>query len=169
MVVDEPTDRALAPYIDGTPPSSFERLYADAYVPMVRLAFLLTGSASSAEELVQDAFVRVFARWGDVESPHAYLRQAVVNACHSHHRRRGRELRHGPGAATRARVADVEVDLTRQALDTLPERQRKAVVLRYYEDLSEAQIAEVLGCRPGTVKSLLSRAMTRLRKVLPDV
>jgi RNA polymerase sigma-70 factor (sigma-E family) len=168
MVVDEPTDRALAPYIDGTAPSSFERLYADAYVPMVRLALLLTGSPAQAEELVQDAFVRVFARWAEVETPRAYLRQAVVNACRSHHRRRGRELRHGPGAATRAQSTDADIDLTRTALASLPDRQRKAVVLRFYEDLSEAEIAAVLGCRPGTVKSLLSRAMVRLRKVLPD-
>jgi RNA polymerase sigma-70 factor (sigma-E family) len=169
MVVDEPTDRALAPYVDGTHPSGFERLYAEAYQPMVRLALLLTGSPGSAEELVQDAFVRVFARWDEVVSPRAYLRKAVVNACHSHPRRMGRELKHGPGSAARARVVDPAVDLTRQALATLPDRQRKAVVLRYYEDLSESEIAALLECRPGTVKSLLSRAMTRLRKVLPDV
>jgi RNA polymerase sigma-70 factor (sigma-E family) len=168
MVVEEPTDRALAPYLDGTPPSSFERLYAESYAPMVRLALLLTGSPTLAEELVQDAYVRVFARWANVESPTAYLRQAVVNACHSHHRRRGRELRHGPGSAARAQSTDPEVDLTRAALACLPDRQRKAVVLRFYEDLPEAEIALVLGCRPGTVKSLLSRALFRLRKELPE-
>ena len=166
MVVEEPTDRALAPYLDGTPPSSFERLYAEAYAPMVRLALLLTGSPASAEELVQDAYVRVFARWAEVESPRAYLRKAVVNACYSHRRRRGRELRHGPGAAARKQIVDPEIDLTRGALACLPDRQRKAVVLRYYEDLSEAEIADLLGCRPGTVKSLLSRALFRLRKEL---
>jgi RNA polymerase sigma-70 factor (sigma-E family) len=167
MVVDEPVDRALQPYIDGMGPSSFERLYADAYASMVRLAYLLTGSSAQAEELVQDAFVRVFARWAEVSSPRAYLRQAVVNACRSQRRRLGRELRHGPGASARAAL-EPDIDLTAHSLASLSDRQRKAVVLRYYEDLSEAEIAVMLGCRPGTVKSLLSRARTRLREVLPE-
>jgi RNA polymerase sigma-70 factor (sigma-E family) len=168
MVVDEPTERALTPYLDGTAPLSFEELYVDAYVPMVRLAHLLTGSNTQAEELVQDAFVRVFGKWATIESPRAYLRQTVVNACRSQHRRRGRELRHGPGAAARAAAADPEIDFIRDALGALSDRQRKAVVLRYYEDLTEAEIAVILDCRPGTVKSLLSRAMARLREVLPS-
>jgi RNA polymerase sigma-70 factor (sigma-E family) len=166
MIVDEPTERALPPYLAGSRSISFEQLYIDAYGSMVRLAHLLVGSNSQAEELVQDAFVRVYARWADVDSPRAYLRQAVVNACRSHRRRRGRELRHGPGAA--ARAADPEVNLMRDALALLSDRQRKAVVLRYYEDLPEAEIAAILGCRPGTVKSLLSRALARLRKVVPS-
>ena len=168
MVVDPPTDRALAPYVEGPARPSFERLYAEAYGPMVRLALLLTGTPGQAEELVQDAFVRVFAQWEHVESPRAYLRQAVVNACRSQRRRRTRELKHGPGTAARALSLDPEVDLVRDALSRLSDRQRKAVVLRFYEDLPEAEIAALLGCRPGTVKSLLFRALARLREVLPE-
>ena len=168
MVVDQPTERPLAPYIDGAAPKAFEQLYAEAYRPMVRLALLLTGSANNAEELVQDAFVRVYGHWERIESPRAYLRQSVVNACRSHRRRRKRELRHGPGAAARLASVDPEANLMRDALDRLSDRQRKAVVLRYYEDLSEAEIATLLGCRPGTVKSLLSRGLARLRKDLPS-
>jgi RNA polymerase sigma-70 factor (sigma-E family) len=167
MVVDQPTERPLDPYVDG-PDAAFERLYADAYRPMVRLALLLTGSPAHVEELVQDAFVRVYRQWARVESPRAYLRQAVVNACWSHRRRRGRELRHGPGAAARAVTVDPEANLMRDVLSRLSDRQRKAVVLRYYEDLTEAEIAAVLGCRPGTVKSLLSRGLARLRKEMPS-
>jgi RNA polymerase sigma-70 factor (sigma-E family) len=165
MVVDEPTERAMAPYLAGSHSITFEQLYIDTYGSMVRLVYLLIGSNSQAEELVQDAFVRVYAQWSSVESPRAYLRQAVVNACRSHRRRQGRELRHGPGAA--ARAADPEVHLMQDALASLSDRQRKAVVLRYYEDLPEAEIAAILGCRPGTVKSLLSRALARLRQVMP--
>jgi RNA polymerase sigma-70 factor (sigma-E family) len=167
MVVDQPTERPLDPYVDG-PDVAFELLYAEAYRPMVRLALLLTGSPAQVEELVQDAFVRVYRQWHRVESPRAYLRQAVVNACWSHRRRRARELRHGPGAAARAATVDPEANLMRDALSRLSDRQRKAVVLRYYEDLSEAEIAAVLGCRPGTVKSLLSRGLARLRRELPS-
>jgi RNA polymerase sigma-70 factor (sigma-E family) len=167
MVVDEPT-APLPPYLEEQGRGSFEQLYADAYAPMVRLALLLTGSPTQAEELVQDAFVRVFAHWADVETPRAYLRQAVVNACRSQRRRRSRELRHGLRAAERATTGDPEVDEIADALATLSDRQRKAVVLRFYEDLPEAEIAVLLRCRPGTVKSLLSRALARLREVLPS-
>ena len=169
MVVDQPTERPLDPYVDGdAPDAAFARLYAEAYRPMVRLALLLTGSPAQVEELVQDAFVRVYGQWERIESPRAYLRQTVINACHSHRRRRARELRHGPGAAARAASVDPEANLMRDALARLSDRQRKAVVLRYYEDLSEAEIARVLNCRPGTVKSLLSRALARLRKEMPS-
>jgi RNA polymerase sigma-70 factor (sigma-E family) len=167
MVVDEPT-APLPPYVEGSGRDSFERLYADAYAPMVRLALLLTGSPGHAEELVQDAFVRVFARWAEVETPRAYLRQAVVNACRSQQRRQSRELRHRSGTARPATTGDAEIDEMADALATLSDRQRKAVVLRFYEDLPEAEIALLLGCRPGTVKSLLFRALARLREVLPS-
>ena len=168
MVVDPPAERVLEPYVRESTTVAFARLYAETYRPMVRLALLLTGSGPQAEELVQDAFVRVYGQWDRIESPRAYLRQAVVNACRSHHRRRARELRHGPGASLRAHALDPEADLMRDALARLSDRQRKAVVLRYYEDLSEAEIARLLDCRPGTVKSLLSRALARLRKELPS-
>src|SRR5688500_13815569 len=116
MVVDQPTERPLAPYVDDGAPLAFEELYAEAYRPMVRLALLLTGSPNQAEELVQDAFVRVYGHWKDIQSPKAYLRQSVVNACRSHRRRRTRELRHGPGAAARAASLDPEANLMRDAL-----------------------------------------------------
>jgi RNA polymerase sigma-70 factor (sigma-E family) len=167
MAVPDPVDRALPPYLDRDP-DSFAVLYAEAYEPMVRLAHLLVGSNVRAEELVQDAFVRVFAHWADVEHPRAYLRQAVVNACRSHRRRLRREAdwRPDPAADPAAGVAPPEVDELRALLGRLSARQRAAVVLRYYEDLGEAEIAEVLGCRPGTVKSLLARGLARLRDVI---
>lgn len=144
--------------------ATFAALYREQYGPMVCLAHLLTTSNSVAEELVQDAFVRVHRRWGTIDSPRAYLRTAVVNACRSHGRRvtleRARLPRPGP-EATRA-----DPDELWDVLARLPYRQRAVLVLKFYDDLSEADIAAALGCRPGTVKSLTSRALDELRKVI---
>ncbi|MDP9342868.1 MAG: SigE family RNA polymerase sigma factor [Actinomycetota bacterium] len=140
----------------------------------VRLAYLLTGDLALAEDLVQDAFVRLAGRLVHLRDPgafHAYLRRTVVNLSRSHFRRRRVERDY----LERAR-GDVGRDATRwsapsvedrqvlwQALGQLSQRQRAAIVLRFYEDLSEAQVAEILKCRPGTVKSLVSRGLETLR------
>jgi RNA polymerase sigma-70 factor (sigma-E family) len=137
----------------------------------VRLAYLLTGDRTLAEDLVQEAFVKLAGRFLDLRDPDAfpaYLRKTVVNLTRMHHRRRRlerayldrqrREPRPGgadPDVETRHHMKEVLLQLT--------PRQRAAVVLRFYEDLSEAQIAEILGCRPGTVKSLLARGLEALR------
>jgi RNA polymerase sigma-70 factor (sigma-E family) len=146
-----------------TTPASFADLYRDAHADMVRLAYLLTGSQETAQDLVQDAFVAVHRSWSRVQEPRAYLRRAVVNACTSHHRRAFRARRPPvPPPATVELGADELFDV----LASLPARQRAAVVLRYWHDLDERQIAGVLGCRPGTVGSLLHRAIARLREVI---
>lgn len=142
----------------------FADLYRERYEPMVRLAFLLTGSNAVAEELVQDAFVKVHRNWDRAYAPAAYLRTAVMNACRSHHRRRFLERDRRPDPAPEA--AEPQVDELWDAVATLRPRQRAALVLKFYEDLSEAEIAEALGCRPGTVKSLVSRGLEELRKVV---
>jgi RNA polymerase sigma-70 factor (sigma-E family) len=151
---------------------------ADLYVRhaegAVRLAYLITGDRHLAEDLVQDAFVKLAGRLLHIRDPggfEAYLRRTVVNLANSYFRRRKVERRYveregglppiqgeGPDVATR--------DAARAALLTLPVRQRTAIVLRFYEDLSEAQTAELMGCRPGTVKSLTSRGMDKLRPLL---
>jgi RNA polymerase sigma factor (sigma-70 family) len=117
-----------------------------------------------AEELVQDAFVRVHRKWDQIEVPRAYLRTAVMNACRSHHRRRLLE---------KARIGHPPVDAVSphpdemwDALAALPYRQRAVLVMKLYEDMPEAEIAAAPGCRPGTVKSLTSRALDQLRKVI---
>ena len=131
---------------------------------MVRLAFLLTGSPDVAQDVVQDAFVSVHRAWSRVRDPPAYLRRAVVNGCTSHHRRMFRERRNrvAPGST----IVDLGADELFDVLDTLPARQRAAIVLRYWHDLDESDIASALGCRPGTVGSLLHRAIARLREVI---
>jgi RNA polymerase sigma-70 factor (sigma-E family) len=141
---------------------SFVELYRAQRPAMVRLAFLLTGGDSSAEELVHDSFIAVHRRWDEIDNPAAYLRTAVVNACRSHHRRRtlaGRESRRS------VPVVDAPDELA-DAIGRLPERQRTAIVLRYYADLPEAEIATALGCGIPAVKSLLHRALQALREVI---
>jgi len=144
---------------------SFASYYRDLQPEMVRLAVLLTGSRDTAQDLVQDAFVRLHRAWPRVREPHAYLRRAVVNACHSHHRHllvvRREAARLEPPGSTAA-----EPDELTDALAALPHRQRAAIVLRFYADLPDADIAAALGCRPGTVASLVHRGLAQLRRVI---
>lgn len=148
-------------------PAEFDALYRSHYARMVVLARLMIGAMAPAEEVVQDAFVQLFRRWSSVERPLGYLRIAVVHGCQSHLRRRVRERRHEP-APTEPVLFDPMAVAVRDGLRVLTPRQRAAVVLRYFEDLPEREIAKALGCRPGTVKSLLSRSMEKLKGVLDD-
>lgn len=158
---------------DGSDPEgrlseSFAALYEAEFLSMVRLAVALTGSESGAQDLVHDAFVRVHAHWARVEHPRAYLRTAVVNACRSAARRSAREraanARHRAGD-TRT-VAALDADEVFDVLAALPYRQRVALVLRFYEGLSDADIAGILRCREGTVASLVHRGLLQLRRVM---
>lgn len=146
----------------------------EAHAPAAaRLAFLLTGDRALAEDLVHEAFVRLFGRFRDLrhtEAFRAYLRTTVVNLARSHfrHRRVERAYVEREGRAPEVAAADPSgrQDMW-EALQHLQPRQRAAIVLRYYEDLTEAQTAEVLGCAVGTVKSLVSRGLDRLRTEIP--
>jgi RNA polymerase sigma-70 factor (sigma-E family) len=136
----------------------------------VGLARLLTGEPDAAEDIAHDAFIRAagrFAHLRDQASFETYYRRAVVNACRARLRRSRVErqyLRRSIPASTAASdVGPEERDRLWAAIRRLPERQRAAVVLRFYEDLSEDQTAAVLKCSPRAVNSLVSRAMTQLR------
>jgi RNA polymerase sigma-70 factor (sigma-E family) len=148
-------------------------LLADLYVrhadEALRLSYLLTGDGALAEDLVQDAFVRVAGRLMHLRDPggfHAYLRKTIVNLARSHHRHRAVERRY---LERQKEAPPIELDdrsdreRLRQALMALPIGQRTAIVLRYFEDLSEAQTADLMGRHPGAVKSLVSRGMGTLR------
>lgn len=154
------------PLVPAIPPGSLADLYRERYVPMVRLAYLMVGSTTVAEDLVQDAFARMHRHWGRAEHPRAYLRMAVVNGCRSHLRRTAREQAYRRHPSVVGDGVAAEPDELFDALAALPSRQRAAIVLRFYEDLAEADIADALGCRPGTVKSLLHRGLAELRKVV---
>ena len=150
--------------IEHVPVLTFDALYATEYRAMVRLAFVMLNQASAAEEVVQDAFARVYERWAKLEHPGGYLRTCVVNGCRDVQRRQHRLARLRPAAS--APETSAEADLLLDALDVLPPERRAAVVLRYYADLPEAAIAELLDVRPGTVKSMLHRSLRQLREVI---
>lgn len=142
-----------------------------------RTAFLLTGSAQAAEELLQEALVKTVARWRRVRegNPEAYIRQVMLNEVRSRWRRRRRGVEHPtaeladvPGARDlESDVADREVLAV--ALRTLAPRQRAVLYLRFYEDLPEAEVARLLGCSVGTVKSQTHDGLARLRAFVPEL
>jgi RNA polymerase sigma-70 factor (sigma-E family) len=145
--------------------SEFVELFEAQRDRMVALARMLLGSRPAAEEVVQDAFIRVLGRWASIDHPEAYLRVAVVNACRTERRRAKVLARKLPRLRPDDHTTDHPTELM-DVISTLPERQRIVVALRYYEDLSEQAIADILGCTPGAVKSLLHRALPRLRNAL---
>jgi RNA polymerase sigma-70 factor (sigma-E family) len=147
---------------------SFEAFFNEARGPMVRLAFVLTGSIAQAEEAVQESFVRVYERWSTIDDPGAYLRRAVVNRCTSWHRHRAVVRRSEPSVARAESYLDTphESDELAAALAQLPRRRRAVVALRFYEQLDLADIAATLGVSVGTVKSTLNRALAQLRGIL---
>jgi RNA polymerase sigma-70 factor (sigma-E family) len=163
-LVEAPSESTPVP-VDTSRPT-FADFYRATFTEMTRLAFLLTGSAEIARDLVQDSFVRLHGKWDGIAEPRAYLRRTVVNACHSHHRRlRLQRQRHSP--ISQVDVVDLGANEMTDAIAALPYRQRTAIVLRFWHDSSEAEIAAALGCRPGTVGSLIHRALAELRKVMP--
>ena len=149
--------------VGGAEVDLFDALYRSEHLRMVRLARLMVGSQPDAEQIVHDAFVRLHGAWDRVEQPGAYLRTIVVNLCRTHLGRRSREdLRSDVDTGGLDLAPDL--DETWQALCRLPERYRVALALRFYEDLPDAEIARVLGCRVGTVRSLVHRGLDRLRE-----
>jgi RNA polymerase sigma-70 factor (sigma-E family) len=154
----------------------FEELAASARPALVRAAQSVTGRHEDAEDAVQSSLLKAMRAWQRVAGQErwrqqAYVRQIVVNTCRSGWRKWGSrvaigdmpELSHGPETD-----AVDNRQLLSQALARLPARQREVLLLRYYEDLSEAEIANRLGCAPGTVKSSAARALRALRDMLPE-
>ena len=146
------------------PGATFEELWVERRAGLLRLAYLLTGSRAVAEDVVQDAFVQLHRRWDSVRTPAPYLRTSVVNGCRMHHRRTSREQARFADLVTE--TAHPETPVVLDALAHLPYPQRAALVLRYYEDRPEAEIAELLGCRPATVRSHVHRGLAALREAM---
>ena len=165
--------------------ADFDQFVAASGNALLRTAYLMVWDATEAEDLVQECLLAVARRWPRVrrmDHPHAYARRVLVNLALDGAKRRTRHRQElvGDETATLSAVPDessaqrlhavgVRAELI-QALGTLPPRQRAVLVLRYFEDLSEAQAAEILGCSVGTVKSTASRGLTRLEAALsPDL
>jgi RNA polymerase sigma factor (sigma-70 family) len=147
----------------------FAEVYAEDRSTITRLAFLLVRSMPVAEELAQEAFVRLYERYADVANPPAFLRTVVVRLGIDWMRRHDMEQQRLTivGAGHRG-VGEPELDETWAALGNLRHDRRAVLVLRFYEDLSHKQIAEVLGCPPATVRSRTRRALADLRKQLGE-
>lgn len=173
--------------------ASVTALYTEHALGLVRLAVVVTGDRGAAEDIVQDAFLGLYRRWDklpDMTAPLAYLRVSVMNGCRSALRRRSRlglwsgaglggdldaAAQAGLGApADLAESAEASVLLSEEqrvvaaALRKLPRRQREAVVLRYYLDLSIEETAQVMRISPGTVKSATHRALAAVGRILKE-
>ncbi len=146
--------------------ADLESLFVAERVPMVRLATLMVGSRAVAEEVVQDAFASVSERWDGIDRPGAYLRTAVVNGCAQTLRRRSVEDRHRTVAPENPSEIPEQLIELRSALDCLSDRQRIVVVLRYFVDMPDDEIAQTLDVKPSTVRSLAHRALAVLRREL---
>ncbi|MGW4499252.1 SigE family RNA polymerase sigma factor [Micromonospora sp. NPDC004336] len=153
--------------------AGFAEFVREETTGLTRFAYLLTGDRHHAEDLVQVAFARVAVRWERLDDPGAYLRRVLYTQAASWWRwRRARPPEHLGVALPERAAAPDDVDLRlalRAALDRLTVRQRAVLVLRYYEDRSEAETAELLGCRLGTVKSQTRHALGRLRALAPEL
>lgn len=160
---------------------SFDAFVEQRSTALLRTAYLLTGDLGHAEDLVQDTLVRVAQRWRRIgESPEAYTRKVMVNLSRDRIRWLRRRPRESPmlekvhASAGERLATDGGIERVAErrriaaALAELPARQRQAVVLRFFEDLSVTQTAQVLGCPEGTVKAHTARAISRLRDLLVD-
>ncbi len=170
---------AMRPGATWDADAALEQLYAAHWRGLVRLGVLLLRDQGAAEEVVQDAFVAMHGRWSKLRDPDkalAYLRQSVVNRSRSALRHRGVVERHAVRQSPPADAAPADAGLdasTRReavldAVRALPDRQREVLALRYYLDLSEAEIAETLGIARGSVKAHASRGAAALRTLLAD-
>ncbi|MEN3359632.1 MAG: hypothetical protein V7637_3614 [Mycobacteriales bacterium] len=149
---------------------SFEEFVADRLAALLRYAVVLTGNRDLAQDIVQDVMIRAYGRWAQiaaVEHPERYVHRMVTNEYLSWRRRwstRQVVLTGLPDRIAADPATDTaERDAAWQRLATLPRYQRAVLVLRYYEGLTDAEIAEVLGCAPGTVRGHASRALAALR------
>lgn len=162
--------REVAAELDAFPadqPSvgAFRDVYETALPQLVRLAHLITGSNSAAEDIVHDVFVSAYRRWKTIDDPHGYLYRAVVNRSRSVLRRRSTELKYAAAVEPSGDLPP-ELDEVWLALSRLPAKRRAVLVLRFYEDLQVDAIAEILGVREATVRSLIHRGYISMRKEL---
>ena len=151
-------------------------LYAEHALGLVRLAVIMLGDRAAAEDVVQDAFLGLFRRWdrlADTSHPLAYVRASVINGCRSALRGRSRGIARlfteppAESAEARALVSE-EYRAVVAAIRRLPARQREALLLRYYLDMSEGETARAMGVSRGTVKSATSRALAAIGRILKE-
>jgi RNA polymerase sigma-70 factor (sigma-E family) len=150
---------------------TFEEFAASRLSAVLAFAAVLTGQRATAEDIAQEVLIRAYARWdtiGGLDRPEFYVRKMVLNEFLSWRRRSWRLIPAGDAAAAAQTTSDLadqhaERSAMLAEISKLPRRQRAVLVLRYYEDRSDAEIGELLGCRPATVRAYASRALAALR------
>ena len=150
---------------------TFEEFAASRLPAVLAFAAVLTGQRATAEDIAQEVLIRAYARWdtiGGLDRPEFYVRKMVLNEFLSWRRRSWRLIPAGDPATAADSASDLADQYAERAallaeIGKLPRRQRAVLVLRYYDDRSDAEIAELLGCRPGTVRAYAARALAALR------
>lgn len=145
---------------------SFDDVYRVSRPGLVRLAYLIVGSSAVAEELVQEAFLRLHQRFAEVDNPPAYLRVTVIRLCTTAKRRVATETDRMQRARDGLAPGEHQIDETWDAIQRLQPDRRAVLVLRFYEDLPHEEIARLLGCPVVTVRTRVHRALADLRKEL---
>jgi RNA polymerase sigma-70 factor (sigma-E family) len=175
MEPDEAVLTKAGPNEAGRAETQVTALYRAQAVGLIRLAYLMLGDRAAAEDVVQDAFCGLYRHWDRLTDPGGalpYVRSSVLNGCRTALRRRARgqrvTLAYQPpdGSAEAAVLGREEREEVMRAVRRLPDRQREALVLRFYLDLPEPEIARVMGIRPGTVRSATHRALKALGHLL---
>jgi RNA polymerase sigma factor (sigma-70 family) len=146
-----------------SPLLSFADFYLAELDGQVRRAGLMLGSSAAANDVVHEAFLQIYRRWGQITEPGPYLNRAVLNGCRDVARRRNRDLRLLPRLLDRSSGAIPQESLAEE-LSRLPFNQRAAIVLRFYVGLSITDIADALDCQPGTVGPWINRGLKQLRR-----
>jgi RNA polymerase sigma-70 factor (sigma-E family) len=162
--------------VDKRAEGEFREFVEARSLALLRTAYVLTGDQHLAEDLVQTALAKLASRWHKVDEPEAYVRRTLYHDQVSWWRRRARAREElTPGAPDRPAGGSDPVDLVDSRIDIwhalgrLGARQRAVLVLRYFEDLPEREVADILGCSVGTVRSQASRALARLRVIAPEL
>jgi len=162
-------ERVACGSIGDTMTDEFVAFYRQHYAGAVRLAWLLLHDHGLGEDVVQEAFVRMRSSFDEITNRPAYLRRSVINGCRDRIRSAERSRRRlrlvSAGSPTSATDRPAELS---DVVSRLPYKQRAVIVLRYWADLPESEIALALGVRPSTVRTLASRGLETLRKEIPD-
>ena len=144
--------------------SDFDSVFAESHAHVVRTAFLIVGSRAVAEEISQEAFLKLYERFDDVRNPGGFLRTTAVRLCLSWRRRAVVEAARLAIVGEPGPTGAPEIDEVWDALAALKPERRAAIVLRFYEDLTHEEIAELMGCRVTTVRTRVHRGLADLRK-----
>ena len=162
-----------APRVNARPAADFTAWVADHHRPLLNFAQLVAGDAATGEDLLQIALARAYLRWSKISAsgahPLGYVRRIIVNENASLWRRAWKRRERSTGSVLEAGTVDpTPIDTTWEIVQALPSRQRAAVALRYYADLSVTETADAMGCSVGAVKTHTSRALAKLREALAD-